>query len=164
MLPSYVTILKTLTDEYYPSFKGGGTGSLLDVTLGPTWNGLMSKDGSDGILRVVSAWHGIMEDGVTQNCAYDEWADDIASYVEQDLGKEIAATDRYDVREHSMLYWSFAILFQAFGDDWPTEALTARILENEDISKVQGAALTEVIWEHALREYRAFKALQAKAA
>lgn len=166
MLPTYATIIKTLTDEFHPGLKHGGRDFLLDIALGPVWNGLLSKDKdcSNGILRVASAWHGIMEDGVTQECGYDEWGDDIARYVEQDIGKEMAAIGRHDVRQLNKLYWSFAVLYQAFGDNWPCEAIASRLREMEGMSEAKAAALTEVIWDHALSEYGAFKALRARQA
>ena len=162
MLPSYETITRTFPHEFIPALSNGGMAFLQDLTLGYTWNGLMSKDHDGyGPLRVVSAWRAIIDDGCTEDAGYDEWGLVLMRRVERDLGKTIAATDCHDI---APLYQSYAWLFQAFGESWPVKALAARLRRMEGTPRAEARALAEVAWEHALKAYDAHKAAAKQAA
>jgi hypothetical protein len=156
MTPSYENITETFTCEFHPGTSGGGTSFLLDLTLGPVWNGLMSKD-SDGFgpIRVVSAWRAF-RDGCSEDDGYDEWHRVVKACVKNDLGKGLLADCIYEKAYRR--YWSFAVLYQTYGENWPTKAIAARLRKIEGESRADARAMAEVVWERALKVYAAHKA------
>ncbi len=155
MPTSYTTITQRFTGEFDPATSSGGEAFLLDLTLGPIWNSLLSKDHDGfGPVRVVSAWNAF-RDGCDEDDGYDEWHNVVKGRVESDLGKVVAATRCWDC---DVLYRAFALSYQALGSDWPTKVLAIRMQRMDGASADEADALAQVVWDRALTLYKAHKA------